>query len=445
MNPNFVSTEALLNQDVPANPVPGTQSAGPVQKNNGNLVMGQPSMPGYITQLANPNGGRVFHVSISHVVEECEPYYNLIKLLWSARDDDTIYLDIFTYGGQVETGCHIISAIQNTKAKVITRAYGLCCSIGAMIWAAGHQKEVTDNATIMFHMPSGGVFGKTADNMEESRNVQDWFTEFMTTITEGILTKEELANIIGCRHDLFIPAATMKQRLAQNKEQAATEALGGNILKSKKVPKPNLADYSSEDLKNCPGFVPFEQKPPRQLIWTKEELPDNKMQWTFYLTETPSDKLVRDFVHKMHLPADSDEVMIHAPSEIDIDSAEIIASAIQCCRANVTISAPYVLNSPAAFVATSGNKLIPYQYGIMVIDLPTIASFGKVIDTDNAVRIHKTRILHVLHSLRDRGFIHTEDNFLHIVKEQGSYCIFGDKLKQTIEGANAKKNDNPNS
>jgi hypothetical protein len=101
-----------------------------------------------------------------------------------------------------------------------------------------------------------------------------------------------------------------------------------------------------------------------------------------------------------------------------------------------------VLNSPAAFIATSGDRLIPYEYGIMVIDLPTIASFGKVIDTDNAVRIHKTRILHVLNTLKGRGFIHTDENFLHIVKEQGSYCIYGKKLKETIDNANAKKNDN---
>ena len=442
MNPNFISVESLMNQDLPAEPVPGTQSTAAVQKNNGNLVTGDPSSPGYITQIVNPAGGRIFHVSISHVVEECDPYYNLINLLWSAREDDTIYIDIFTYGGQVETGCHIISGIQNTRAKVITKAYGLCCSIGAMIWAAGHVREVTENATIMFHMPSGGVFGKTADNMEESRNIQDWFTEFMTEITQGILTEEELKNIIGCRHDLFIPAATMQQRLSARNDEVSTEALGDSLIKRKHVGKVNLTDYSIEDFRNM--CLPLDQKPPRQLIFTKEALADNNVLWTFFLTGTPTDKIIRDFVHKMHLPGEHDEVRIHAPSEIDLDSAEIISSAIQCCRAPVTISAPYVLNSPAAFVATSGDNIVPCKYGIMVIDLPTIASFGKVIDTDNAVRIHKTRILHLLRALQRRGFIHTEDNFLHIVKDQGSYCVYGDKLKTTIDGANAKKNDDSN-
>ena len=440
MNPNFVSVEALMNGDVPSEPIIGTQSAAPVQKNQGNLVMGAPSMPGYITQLANPNGGRIFHVSISQVVEECEPYYNLIQLLWTANEDDTIYIDIFTYGGQVETGCHIISGIQNTKAKVITRAYGLCCSIGAMIWAAGHKREVTDNATIMFHMPSGGVFGKTADNMEESKNIQDWFTEFMMTITKGILTDEELSNVIGCRHDLFIPAATMRSRLAQETEQVSTEQFGGSMLKTGRRDKVNMTAYSKEDFTNC--GMPIEPKKPRQLIFTREEIADNRIRWTFFMTETPNDKMVRDFVHKMHLPGEDDEVMIHAPSEIDIDSADIISSAIQMCKARVRISAPSVLNSPSVFVATSGDNLVPYQYGVMVIDLPTIASYGKVIDTDNAVRIHKTRILHVLNTLKTRGFLQGDENFLHIVKEQGSYCIYGKKLKEAIDNANAKNNDN---
>ena len=445
MNQNFVSIEALMNQaeDEPAveEPINGTQTTATAKKNNGNLVMGAPSMPGYITQLANPDGGRIFHVSIDQYVEECAPYYNLMKVLWTANEDDTVYIDIFTYGGQVETGCHIITAMQNTKAKVITRAYGLCCSIGAMIWACGHQKEVTDNATIMFHMPSGGVFGKTADNMEESKNVQEWFTEFMTTVTRGLMTEEELQNVISCRHDLFIPAAVMKERLAALEPKASTEQMGGgDILKAKKYGKVGVSDYVKEDFKDC-GIELCANRPPRQLIFTRDEIADNNIRWTFFLTESPSDRMLRDFVHKMHLPAENDEVVIHAPSEIDIDTAEIISSAIQCCRGHVTISAPYILNSPAAYVATSGDTMVNYNYGIMVINLPSIASYGKVIDTDNAVRIHKTRILHILHALKEKGFIPTDEDFLHIVKEQGSYCIHGEKLKACVDAMNAKNQE----
>ena len=440
MNKNFISVEALMNEDMPADPVPGVQSTAPAQKSVGNLVMGGPSAQGYITQLPDPNGGRIFHVSIDYTVNECNPYYSLINLLWSARDDDTIYIDLFTYGGQVETGCHIISGIQNTRAKVITRAYGLCCSIGAMIWAAGHEREVLDNATIMFHMPSGGVFGKTADNMEESRNIQNWFTEFMIKVTKGILTEEELKNIIECRHDLFIPASTMQERLQKLSGAVSTEVLGGDILKRKSVAKVHYAEYSAESF-SAEGQCCMMQKPALPLIFTREELLDNKIQWTFYLTETPGEKVIRDFVHKMHLPAENDEVLIHAPSELDMDAAEIISSAIQCCRGHVTISAPYVLNSPAALVAVAGDKLIPYSYGIMMIGLPAIASCGKVIDADNAVHIHKTRILHVLHTMQSTGFIESDNAFLHIVKEQGTCCIYGDKLKEKIEAFNAKKND----
>ena len=66
----------------------------------------------------------------------------------------------------------------------------------------------------MYHMPSGMVYGKTADNEEESRHIQEYFAELMRTVAKEILTDEELDKIINKRMDMFIPAATITARLA---------------------------------------------------------------------------------------------------------------------------------------------------------------------------------------------------------------------------------------
>ena len=446
-----------LGMDAPAEPVAAPIPAGvPIQpdgkpqKNKGNLPSCQPCMDGYISELPNPNGGKIYHCSITQVVEDCAPYYALIKLFWTANEDDNIVLDIFSYGGQVETGCHIIAGMLHTKAKVTTIAYGLCCSIGAMIWACGHNRRVTDNATIMFHMPSGGVFGKTADNMEESKNIQDWFTEFMTEVSKGILTSAELNDIIECRQDHFIPASVMKERLQAIASQGfSAEGLQACIVNAdNRKWNTNVTRYSKEAYQQK-GFGQnlnciFDMAPPkpRQLIFTRDELPDNRVAWTFFLTEFVTERMAKDFVCKMLLPSDKDIVLIHAPSELDLDSSEVLSSAVQQCKADVTISAPYILNTAAAFFATSGNNLIPFSYGISVLNLPPVAAYGKVIDADNSVRMHKTRILHFLNTLRKYHFIDTEEAFLHIVKKQGAYCIFGKKLAEIIKSANAIKQEN---
>ena len=432
-----------------ADPAAPPQQGGAVKKNNGNMPVVPPSQDGYITQLVGPDGVREFHCSVSQVVEGCEDYYPLLKLLWNALETDVIYIDIFSYGGEVETGCHIITAMMNTKAKVITKAYGLCCSIGAMIWVCGTVREVTDNATIMFHMPSGGVFGKTADNKEECENVQLWFTEFMRSVSRGILTESELDDIVNCRHDHFIPAKTMKERLAIiNNASAGTEGLNDCILSpDHRHWLTNKTRYSDDitsqpnsrfqGLKDC-VFDLCAMKP-RNLIFTRDDMPNGHIAWTFYMTGSfITERMIKDFVHKMHLPAPEDEVFIHCPSELDLDSAEIISSAITSCKAHVTTSAPYVLDTGAAIVATSGNRMVPFSYGIMIVGIPQVAAFGKLIDSENAIRIHKIRIGRFLQKFKAEGFIPDDESFMHIVKQQGTSCVHCAQLCEIIKQYNTR-------
>ncbi|MBR1988768.1 MAG: ATP-dependent Clp protease proteolytic subunit [Clostridia bacterium] len=201
----------------PANPVNPNAPKVP-----GNIPIGSPMESGFVTVI--PNGERKKYVcNIDWFVGKPDPYMNITHILYTAEPGDEVVFNLYSYGGSVETGCMIINAIKNTKATVTTVAFGLCASIAAMIWSCGHIREVMPTATIMYHMPSGMVFGKTADNEEESRHIQGYFSEFMREVTKGILTEDELDKIINKRMDMFIPAATIQARLAVTKEENTNE------------------------------------------------------------------------------------------------------------------------------------------------------------------------------------------------------------------------------
>lgn len=207
----------------PATPANGNPQQPAAPKVPGNIPVGSPMDAGFVTII--PNGEHKKYIcNIDYFVSKADPYFHIVHLLGNAVEGDEVIFNIFSYGGSVCTGCMIINAIMNTKAKVTTVAYGLCASIAAMIWSCGHDRVVEDNATIMYHMPSGCVYGKTADNEEESRHIQSYFAEFMAEVTKGILTKEELDKIIGRRMDLFLPADTIKARMAvmNNVQEGAT-------------------------------------------------------------------------------------------------------------------------------------------------------------------------------------------------------------------------------
>lgn len=192
----------------PANPVNPNAPKVP-----GNIPVGTPMDSGFVTVI--PNGEHKKYVcNIDWFVGSEKPYFNIVHFLYNAEAGDEVVFNIYSYGGSVETGCMIVNAIMNTKATVTTNAMGLCASIAAIIWSCGHKRIVSSNATIMYHMPSGMVYGKTADNEEESRHIQEYFAELMRTVAKEILTDEELDKIINKRMDMFIPAATITARLA---------------------------------------------------------------------------------------------------------------------------------------------------------------------------------------------------------------------------------------
>jgi hypothetical protein len=178
-----------------------------------NIVKQPPCKAGYITSIPNANNGKDYFCNIDYTVRECRPYLDLLMILQQATENDTITLNIYTYGGSVNTGCFIINPMLNTKAHVRTIAYGICASIGAMIWVCGKERIATKNATIMFHMPSGGAFGKVADNAEQSTHVQQYFAWFMSTVAKDVVTADEFDQIINCRTDIFIPGDKIMARL----------------------------------------------------------------------------------------------------------------------------------------------------------------------------------------------------------------------------------------
>jgi len=219
MNKDFISMESIMDSFYTAEdgvvrkadePAPEGQ-----KKRQGFLKMNGPRDYGCVTAIPGENGGNIFNCNIGYEVMDCDDYFAIIHILYNATDKDTVVLNIYSYGGMVETGCHLINAMFNTCAHTVTRAYGIVASIAAVIWCCGQERQVTDNATIMFHMPSGGCFGKTADNEEESKNIQDFFTELLKDVAKGILTDEDFERIITCRNDVFIPAKTIRERLGQ--------------------------------------------------------------------------------------------------------------------------------------------------------------------------------------------------------------------------------------
>lgn len=182
----------------------------------------RPGQSGYVSGKMKEDGSCDYTVLLDEEVIFPDPYLEVVHTIRNLREVDTLTILLCTNGGWVETGVDIIHAIANTKGTVITHAIGMCASIGAVIWCCGKIRKISPLATLMFHMPSGGYFGKSLDVRDETTQLCEYFRNLLQQISKGILTEQDIEMVVGQRKDVFLSGTTVQQRLAAI-EQANTQ------------------------------------------------------------------------------------------------------------------------------------------------------------------------------------------------------------------------------
>ncbi len=90
------------------------------------------------------------------------------EMLYLETQVNKINIRINSIGGSVIDGYSIISAIQNSTAKIHTFNDGLCASIAGLILISGSERSAKDYSITMIHNPSGGEQQSTLDKIKES-------------------------------------------------------------------------------------------------------------------------------------------------------------------------------------------------------------------------------------------------------------------------------------
>lgn len=185
-------------------PNPGVPSPPPTT-----LIPTRFGESGSVIMTPNPDGTRSFVAIIAGEVLYPSKYLQLIDTLYHAKKGDQVFIKIASPGGMVETGVAILTAIENTQAKVTTIGMGMVASIASIIWMAGHDRIMMPGATLMVHGPSGMQAGKVSTIKEEVEQIGAWFEYMLRTLSKGILTDEQLEHVISSREDMFIPGETV--------------------------------------------------------------------------------------------------------------------------------------------------------------------------------------------------------------------------------------------
>lgn len=181
------------------------------------------------------DGSIYYSAYICGGISSLNEYQNLMMVLMSASDKDTVHIYIDSPGGDLSTGAALSSVIENSKAHVIGEATGLCASAGSLVLGACKEMRATDFATIMYHMSSHLDWNNSARIKENAEFMVNYTKDKCLAVAQrrGIITEDELNDIVNKYKEVWIGSSEFRKRLSLSSE---------NVESDHKSTDPSLAD-----------------------------------------------------------------------------------------------------------------------------------------------------------------------------------------------------------
>jgi ATP-dependent protease ClpP protease subunit len=193
----------------------------------------------------------VYNFYINGAIEGFAPYQDLIHVLKSAEEHDTIYIHLNSIGGELAVTQQIINSMDNTMATVITSLEGEAYSAASVILLRGHKIFVNPNVSFMAHNYSHGVGGKGNDVASHVEHSQKFFKKFAHSVYKDVMSKEEIDEMLSGK-DFWFTDAELIYRL---KKFGGREVITGSE---------ELANEANEMIQSDPVMNPKKAEAPKK-------------------------------------------------------------------------------------------------------------------------------------------------------------------------------------
>jgi ATP-dependent Clp protease protease subunit len=141
---------------------------------------------------------------------------DIIQFIYEINEEDVkkqsaepIKLIINSTGGEIYSGLALIDVIDTSLTPVHTICHGAAMSMGLIIFAAGHHRVASKNATFMYHEAMYGVEGKVMyhkQEMKEANRTDKICDDYLMSRTK--LTPKTLNEIKGRQAEWYFDAKT---------------------------------------------------------------------------------------------------------------------------------------------------------------------------------------------------------------------------------------------
>lgn len=167
-----------------------------------------------------------WRVYITELGDDPKNHIEAVDMIRVAGEEDVVEILLTSPGGRCDIADMYVSAIADSKAKIITRAIGECMSAATTIFLAGDERICDDGAYFMFHNVQFGLGGDSAAVFARSKFYDRLFKEKYYKEMSEVLTKEELDELFDRAGEVYLTAGEMRERL-QKADTPAPEVVVG--------------------------------------------------------------------------------------------------------------------------------------------------------------------------------------------------------------------------
>lgn len=191
---------------------------------------GQNSGPLHIsgapTIFATPTGGMQYVVNLTSDFDEPSSFDEVVALLVSATEVDTIVFNINNKGGYVDSLVMLNNFVRQTKARIIKMLSGDASSAAsAFFLGEADEYGIGDNASMMVHEFQYGGVG-TASNVRRRTEFTSAQNEaYVRDTYKDFLTEEEITQVLS-GVEIYLQTDEIKERLSKRQELRMVEFAG---------------------------------------------------------------------------------------------------------------------------------------------------------------------------------------------------------------------------
>lgn len=184
-------------------------------------------------------------------------YDEVVTLLLSADEVDSVIFVINNFGGRVDALNSILNALAVTKATVTGFLVGQGCSCASVLFLACHSWIVGDNTTLMIHEQSFFVGGKASETKKQHEHYQIQNDRFIREVYRDFLNSDEIESCLR-GEDYYFEDFEIRERL-KHREEMKSKKLQQDIQDQLDTPV-DLSEHSTESLEEELKLLELDKK-----------------------------------------------------------------------------------------------------------------------------------------------------------------------------------------